>query len=83
MAVDAKTGQTPTIRAFDTTADGVIDSRDLSVAGVRFGYGIASSTSVVGNYGYTSGTDTTRPVKTVLPGGAATGKRMSWIELVN
>ncbi len=81
MAVDAKTGGTPLITAFDTNSDGVVDASDIIIAGSKFNYGLASSTSVIGNYGYTSGTNTTKPVKTVLPGGAAAGKRKAWIQL--
>ena len=61
MAVDKKTGGTPTITAFDFNKSGSITSDDGFAAGVRFEYGIASKTTVLKtdtdiNYGYTSGT---------------------------
>ncbi len=83
LAFDAETGGNPTINAFDTNNDGIIDLNDSTVAGIRFSFGIASATSIIGNYGYTSGTNTTRPVKTALPGGLSTGRRTSWKQLLH
>lgn len=92
MSVDAETGGNPDFAAFDFNADGKVDDQDLvtddndeqvSVAGQRFDMGLASASAVLGDYQYTSGTNTKKPVKRLLRPrpGAATGVRRSWIEL--
>jgi len=96
MAVDQKTGGTPTIAAFDFNNNGSLTVADDGLfAGKKFEHGIASKTSVLRtdkgiNYGYTSGTDNSSatgvPVeKTILPGSIppVTGSRQSWIQLIN
>ena len=58
-------------------------------SGSKFAYGIASATAVIKttsgkSYGYTSGTKSTKPIKSPLPspvGSSSLGKRRSWIQL--
>ncbi len=92
MSVDAQTGGNPDFAAFDFNADGKVDEQDLvvdssdndvAVAGQKFDYGLASASALLGDYQYTSGTNTRKPVKRLLrpAASAATGVRRSWIEL--
>lgn len=99
MAVDKKTGGNPGIVAFDYNNSGSLDENDrvadpnstgstVNIAGVTFGHGLASATTVVKNsagkaFGYISGTKSLKPIKTPLPGGAATGGRRAWLQLFN
>lgn len=93
MSVDKQTGGTPSITSFDFNGDGVLAIDDGYAAGIKFGQGIASKTSVLKtttdiNYGYTSGTANSGSgpsvQKNILPGSAppATGSRQSWIQLI-
>ncbi len=99
MAVNSKTGGNPTIVSLDYTGDGILDDSDkvldstsgdkINLAGVKFGYGIASATAMIETssgkaYGYTSGTSSLVPIKSPLPAVvSATGSRRSWIQLFN
>lgn len=97
MAVDMQTGGNPSIIAFDVNGDRVLDENDKVsdgsntsfAAGVMFGYGIASATSVITNadgisFGYISGTDSASVQLVDLPlAPNTTGSRMSWIQLFN
>jgi len=97
MAVDMKTGGNPEIVAFDSSGDGTLDSSDevtdgsatTGLAGMAFDHGIASATAVISTksgdtFGYTSGTNSTKPIKAPLPGsGVTTGGRRSWTQLFN
>jgi len=99
MAADKKTGGNQSIVAFDFNGSGTLDNADkvadpnnpgstVVVAGVAFGYGIASATAVIKtssgkSFGYTSGTNSLKPIKSPLPGVPATGSRKSWIQLFN
>ncbi len=98
MSVKADTGGNPDDAAFDFNADGKVDDDDLldliggsgkapkrvAVAGQKFDQGLASASAVLGDYQYTTGTETPTPVKRLLrPAASAptTGIRRSWIEL--
>lgn len=95
MSVDAKTGGSPTTPAFDFNGDDDISDADKlngkTLAGQKFSFGIASASAVLGNtqgknYQYTSGTDSNKPLRRKIIGGAGpapSGKRLSWIELVD
>lgn len=96
MAVDMETGGNPTIAAFDLNGDRNLDSSDQVTdgsnnhyaAGVVFGHGIASATSVITNsdgysFGFISGTDSDETHLYDLPGGGVTGTRRTWIQLFN
>ncbi len=91
MSVDAKTGGSATKTVFDYNGDDLLDDSDKvddkTLAGERFDYGIASASSVLGgngkNYQYTSGTNTMKPQRRrIIGSGNPTGKRLSWIEVV-
>ena len=101
MAVNGESGANPAFAAFDLTGDRVLNSADqvsdgtttAYAAGVVFGHGIASASSIITNdagasFAFISGTDSDTPHRYDLPSGGAggppvSGARKSWLQLFN
>ena len=82
MRVNRDTGGAPATPAFDTNADGIINSSDSNTGGMLFD-GIMSSTKILGDSGYTS--DSTGKINKTLVKKLKkpVAGRQSWREIIN